>query len=172
MGCPILAWKDDSNVVADVLDTSKLIASSVVFSEDVVVMTQACDLQNDKVDNVVLCPHIGLADYRWLWQEEMKTVWQNPTEKAWKSHFEDLTNGYLWNLAALSAGEVDPLVVDIRVVDFHEIYTLPRVFLESFLQERGKPRLRLLPPYREHLSQAFARFFMRVGLPTAVTGER
>ena len=23
----------------------------------------------------------------------------------------------------------------------------------------------LLPPYREHLSQAFARFFMRVGLP-------
>ena len=26
-------------------------------------------------------------------------------------------------------------------------------------------RLRLLPPYREHLSQSFARFFMRVGLP-------
>lgn len=25
--------------------------------------------------------------------------------------------------------------------------------------------LRLLPPYREHLSQAFARYFMRVGLP-------
>jgi hypothetical protein len=26
----------------------------------------------------------------------------------------------------------------------------------------------LLPPYREHLSQAFARFFMRVGLPVEV----
>jgi hypothetical protein len=29
-------------------------------------------------------------------------------------------------------------------------------------------RLRLLPPYREHLSQAFARFFMRVGLPVDI----
>jgi hypothetical protein len=29
-------------------------------------------------------------------------------------------------------------------------------------------RLRLLPPYREHLSQSFARFFMRVGLPVDI----
>ena len=28
--------------------------------------------------------------------------------------------------------------------------------------------LRLLPPYGEHLSQAFARFFMRVGLPVDI----
>jgi len=28
--------------------------------------------------------------------------------------------------------------------------------------------LRLLSPYREHLSQAFARFFMRVGLPVDI----
>jgi len=36
------------------------------------------------------------------------------------------------------------------------------------LAQRGEPRLRLRPPYREHLSQAFARFFMRVGLPTDI----
>jgi hypothetical protein len=53
-------------------------------------------------------------------------------------------------------------------VDFHEVFTLPRAFLERQLAQRGQPRLRLLPPYREHLSQAFARFFMRVGLPTPV----
>jgi hypothetical protein len=52
-----------------------------------------------------------------------------------------------------------------HIVDFHMIYTVPRDFLESLLQHRGKPRLRLVPPYREHLSQAFDRFFMRVGLP-------
>lgn len=55
-----------------------------------------------------------------------------------------------------------------RVVDFHDIYTIPRQFLESLLEQRGQPRLRLLPPYREHLSQAFARYFMRVGLPIGV----
>lgn len=32
-----------------------------------------------------------------------------------------------------------------------------------------KQRLRLLPPYREHLSQAFARYFMQVGLPVNVS---
>lgn len=55
-----------------------------------------------------------------------------------------------------------------RVVDFHDIYTIPRHFLESLLQQRGKLRLRLLHPYREHLSQAFVSYFMRVGLPISV----
>jgi hypothetical protein len=40
--------------------------------------------------------------------------------------------------------------------------------LQSLLKARAIPRPQLLPPYREHLSQAFARFFMRVGLPTPV----
>jgi hypothetical protein len=31
-----------------------------------------------------------------------------------------------------------------------------------------KPHKRLLPPYREHLSQSFARYFMRVGLPVDI----
>ena len=45
---------------------------------------------------------------------------------------------------------------------------VPRAFLEDLIAERGTKRLRLLPPYREHLSQAFARFFMRVGLPVDI----
>jgi len=45
---------------------------------------------------------------------------------------------------------------------------VPRSFLDSLLKQRGHSRFRLLPPYREHLSQAFARFFMRVGLPIPI----
>lgn len=30
-------------------------------------------------------------------------------------------------------------------------------------------RLSLMSPYKEHLSQAFARFFMRVGLPIDIS---
>jgi len=33
------------------------------------------------------------------------------------------------------------------------------------LVKKRENRLRLLPPDREHLAQAFARFFMRAGLP-------
>jgi hypothetical protein len=46
--------------------------------------------------------------------------------------------------------------------------SVPRSFNESLLTQRGHSRFRLLPPYREHLSQAFARFFMRVGLTIPV----
>lgn len=55
----------------------------------------------------------------------------------------------------------------IRIVDFHNVYGVPLEFARRFADGKGK-RLRLLPPYREHLSQAFARFFMRVGLPTDI----
>jgi hypothetical protein len=34
--------------------------------------------------------------------------------------------------------------------------------------KRLGPRWRLKPPFLEHLSQAFARFFMRVGLPSTI----
>ena len=69
----------------------------------------------------------------------------------------------------LNEGSIEELNLTHRVVDFHDVYTIPRTFLESLLHRRGQPRLRLRPPYREHLSQAFARFFMRVGLPMGVT---
>jgi hypothetical protein len=50
------------------------------------------------------------------------------------------------------------------VVDFRRLFTLPKSFLSEFAASSG-PRLRLRSPYREHLAQAFARYFMRVGLP-------
>ena len=64
----------------------------------------------------------------------------------------------------INAYDGDVLKMDIRIVDFHEVFSLPRNFLENWLSYQGA-RPSLLPPYREHLSQAFARFFMRVGLP-------
>ena len=57
---------------------------------------------------------------------------------------------------------------------WHEVVAgnVPLSFLESLLRQRATPRLRLLAPYREYLSQAFARFFMRVGLPQPVDISR
>jgi hypothetical protein len=54
------------------------------------------------------------------------------------------------------------------VQKLNEVFTVPREFLESVLAARAAARPRLLSPYREHLSQAFARYFMRVGLPVPV----
>ena len=68
---------------------------------------------------------------------------------------------------SLDTGDMDELAGDYLVVDFHNVYGVPLSFLAEFVKTCTK-RFRLLPPYREHLSQAFARFFMRVGLPVDI----
>jgi hypothetical protein len=120
---------------------------------DVVVVSQSCDLTNGKLDRVQVCPFWGLdalaADVEFFrgkrGREELRRG--------------NLPNYYLFNRCELSEKPTGFLVVDFRAqfaVDFP--------LLETLAAEQ-QPRLRLLPPYREHLAQALARFYMRVGLP-------
>jgi hypothetical protein len=137
------------------------------------VMTQACDLEHGKVSDVVLCPHYALTFFRGqVWKPDQEQKKQPANSDAWKKHFKAMANGHLWNLCVLNSSSIEGHTIEHRVVDFHLIYTVPRDFLETLLREREKPRLRLLPPYREHLSQAFARFFMRVGLPAPLADPK
>lgn len=169
--CPVLTWK------ADVLEVQQggheeetLRSCSLAVSADVIVMTQACDLEQGKVTNVLLCPHVSLREYRMTWEDAVRTQNQNPTDRAWSRHCDEICKGFIWNLAMLNAREnVEHLQTEHRIVDFSEVYTTPRAFLESLIRQRAQPRLRLRSPYREYLSQAFARFFMRVGLPVPVS---
>lgn len=80
---------------------------------------------------------------------------------------EDARRGNLPGFHVLAACDLSGLQREVRVVDFRRVYSLPVAFVRKKAFDDG-PRLRLLPPYREHLSQSFARFFMRVGLPTDV----
>jgi hypothetical protein len=165
--CLLIAWKPEP---FDSIERRTGLTRQIdTIEADVVVMTQACDLEQDKVSNVVVCPHFSLSEYREDWEAEMTRKHQNPTTKAWKSHCEDICDGYVWNLAMLNAHNSSSQSTEHRIVNFHHVFTLPRSFIESLLREGACRRLRLLPPYREHLSQAFARFFMRVGLPISVT---
>ena len=162
--CPVLTWaREVSGETPDAL-------SGMVRAEsaDVVIMTQACDLEHEKVSNVILCAHDSLTDHKRAWEQLLREQSQNPTSRAWRSYFTDIRDGFVWNLALLNSGTAGDLETEHRVVDFHEVYSVPRPFLEALLRARAGVRLRLRPPYREHLSQAFARFFMRVGLPVGV----
>ena len=132
------------------------------------ILTQACDLEHQKVHNVVLCPALKLSDFRLGWEADLRSRNQNPTEKAWRRFCDDIANGVIWSQCFLAASDDVSVPSEVRVVFFTEVYTLPRSTIELVLQIRGQPRLRLRPPYCEHLSQSFARFFMRVGLPQAI----
>lgn len=124
-----------------------------VIEYDVIIMSQSCDLINKKLELVLVCPIWPLSVF------EKKS----PSFKS-KEMKESLRRGYLPGYHLLNKCEVEGFEREYSVVDFRSVYSVPFSFLVEQVQKRPR-RLRLLPPYREHLSQAFARFFMRVGLP-------
>lgn len=127
---------------------------------DVIVMTQSCDLVKDhsKVEEVLLCA---------MWDlEQLGEKYELVRDKKGQGK-EKIRRGNVPSLHMLNASTLPDFVWPIRIVVFSRVYSLPLVFLRSMAQARGK-RLRLLPPYREHLGQAFARYFMRVGLPVDI----
>jgi hypothetical protein len=123
---------------------------------DVVVMTQSCDLVRgrEKVTEVLLCP---------IWGRSELTEGYLSTAKG----MEDARRGNLPGFHVLAACDLPECRREVRLVDFRRVYSLPLAFMRH-QAAAAEHRLRLLPPYREHLSQAFARFFMRVGLPTDI----
>jgi hypothetical protein len=126
------------------------------INTDVIVLSQACDIEQEKIDSVVVCPVVQLTAL------QMK----NP-DFATPKRLESLLQGKEPPLHLLNSYTSDKITFDYSVVDFHHIFSLPKEFLRE-VAGAEEYRLRLLPPYREHLSQAFARYFMRVGLPVDI----
>jgi hypothetical protein len=123
---------------------------------DVIVMSQTCDLVvgREKVAEIVMCPVWQLSDYK-------DGFLATPKGR------EDVRRGNLPGYHMLAGCELPAAKRDVRIVDFRQILSLPT----GYVRKRAGlavQRLRLLPPYREHLAQAFARFFMRIGLPTDI----
>lgn len=171
-GCPTAQWKNQTltaNAFAHGSTGVNILCEAIeIVNSDIIVMTQTCDLAQRRFPIIMACPHYSLDDYMAAWEREQTSRGQNISAKSRRRHLDDIEDGYTWNLSMLNSGTAQDFSTGIRIVTFHEVFSLPRDFLESWLQAQNQPRLRLLPPYREHLSQAFARFFMRVGLPTPI----
>jgi hypothetical protein len=123
---------------------------------DLVILTQSCDLDNDKVEEVLLAQVIA-------WEEAVRAGGaKNPILRS-RDFRRALIAGNVPGLSLLHKRQGTP-ALPWSVVDFHRLFTLSRRFVQVFAASLGN-RLRLRSPYREHLAQAFARYFMRVGLP-------
>jgi hypothetical protein len=123
---------------------------------DVIVMSQSCDMVKgrEKISEVLLCA---------VWRRSELTEGYLATNKG----MEEARRGNLPGFHVLAECAIPGFSRDVSVVDFRRVYSLPLAFVRKQAVASGS-RIRLLPPYREHLSQAFARFFMRVGLPVDV----
>jgi hypothetical protein len=129
-------------------------------SVDAVILTQSCDLAirangDCEATDVLLCPYFE------------KSAFSNHTffrkDEAW----EEVRKGRRPFYHVLNACTIPGLEQDFVLIDFHGLFTLSVPLVREFARKAGD-RLRLLPPYREHLAQAFARLFMRVGLPADI----
>jgi len=123
---------------------------------DVIIITQSCELENDKSDFVLVCPYYPLVEV-----ENLNEYFKSSDGK------EQTRRGNVPGYHMLAESQEPGFEQTIQIVDFRSVQSLPFKFLRAFANSQEK-RLRLLSPYREHLAQAFARFFMRVGLPTDI----
>jgi hypothetical protein len=155
--CPIILPPNNFNIEKGQLLTDQEL---VVKALDAVVVSQSCDLENDKIEIVLVCPFYSI-DYFFESLPESDRVGKG-REKILKA----LKQGNLPSYHLLNRDETNS-IVNFPIVDFRNVYGVNFEYLKTYVPTLAK-RQRLLPPYREHLSQAFARFFMRVGLPNDI----
>ena len=122
-----------------------------------IVVTQSCDLENGKAEYVALCPVHTLEEFEGVNARfKQKGMWEN------------VRKGRVEGLHLLASPTQPDDNRRAMVVDFGQIVSLPFPFLSTHADELGN-RWRLDSPFLEHFSQAFARFFMRVGLPSGIS---
>lgn len=125
-----------------------------VMLYDVIILTQSCDLANGKINLVQVCPIFTLSEFCEI----------NPAFKDYKSK-ENVRRGYLPGYHLLNKCEF--YKNDYLIVDFKSTYSISYNFVQEF-KELQQERIRVNSPYKEHLSQSYARFYMRVGLPSDI----
>ena len=127
-----------------------------------IIMSKSCDLVNDKIESVILCPIIS---FRKVAEISPELVLKATKQK------ELLRKG---NIPAYHLLEELLLkttqVKDFYCVSFKHIYSVPKSYICRVIE--NTTHFRLLSPYKEHLSQSFARYFMRVGLPLDISKEK
>lgn len=143
-------------LVPDSFQASTTAAAVTFECGRLIVMSQSCDLVNAKTGLVALCVAYTIPEFEAA----------NPAF-AKKGAWEEVRKGRREGLYLLASPTKPEVSREALVVNFRELVSLPVGYLRNHATALGE-RWRLQPPYLEHFSQAFARFFMRVGLSSAI----
>lgn len=150
--CPVLVPPDNlADLLLNAKSGDRLDSPSQIQFLDLIIVSQSCDLAHEKIEQVLLCGHFPASSL----VKDMRASIRKEQRPAL----------HMIDKCELSGHEFEQ-----QVVDFRTIYTLPKAFVKAFAVSLGE-RARLQSPYKEHLSQAFARYFMRVGLPRPLAGD-
>ena len=178
----------EPQVTLDEFQSSKTDLTADIIQGSFVILSQSCDLEQDTIEMVVLSPLYSVGRFvandpslcaKAHQCSETKGILipsQEPEReqtflrlaqecKSVRRHIDKIRRGDQPAYHLLN--EKPDTGLPFSVVDFHRIYSAPKPYLLELARSQN-PRIRLRPPYREHLSQAFARYFMRVGLPADI----
>jgi len=160
--CKILIPSEDGFFALLDSPDSETIQSMEYVEGNFIIMSQSCDLGNDKIDSVIVCPIISLRKIAEISPE----LGLNGSKQREQLRQGNIPSYHLLDELQLLTNPV----LDFYCVSFKHIYSIPKEYLVKVIGISD--RIRLLSPYKEHLSQSFARYFMRVGLPTDIQKSR
>ena len=123
---------------------------------NLIAMTQSCDIPDPELRHIIFCP---------VWtREELESVDSTLLGAGKIGHLAQyrVIGFYPIERCGL-VGYERPW----RVVQFYRIIEVRKEAVMDYLANDSS-HLRLLSPYKEHMSQHFARFFMRVSLPVQI----
>lgn len=155
MQCPVPMIITDS----DVREGNTISADIAIV--DGIILTQACDIANKKIENIILCSITSKETF----EKQMKD--SGRSDKDIRKKLDAIIKGRENAYHIINHYESEEFQQDYYIINFKDIFSIPVEIAKEMAFKNGK-RLRLCPPYREHLSQAFARYFMRVGLPVNI----
>lgn len=156
-GCSIPEFPPDFDVDAS---TTLLVQ---VDRADLIVIAQSCDLAHGGLSLVAMCPVWSIPAF----EAAQAIHGRARSATAWRDFWNNVRKGRSPTLHLLASPTEPADARSALVVDFRAIYSLPFGYLTRHAGQVGD-RWRLRSPYLEHFSQAFARSFMRVGLPSSV----
>lgn len=135
----------DNNINSNLIITSGNIA-------DVIVMSQACDLEVRKGKEKPKLSSVLVAALRDVRKDGVGKSKVLPISQLRMPQY------FLLELCNLE------VKMNYQIVQFDALYTIPWDLLNSFCKKNGT-RLRLKSPYIEQLSQHFGKYFSRVATP-------
>jgi hypothetical protein len=150
--CPVLHLPNNLKPILEANESDEIEIIPEIKTIDLIIMTQSCDLENNKVEEILLCGYLPFS-----------------TDE-YKKNKDNIKKERMPALHLIEKCDSEKLIFEKQVVDFRAVYALPKDFVIVYAKTLGF-RARLLSPYKEHLSQAFARYFMRVGLPRPLISE-
>ena len=137
---PLLVWESPAGAPESQPESTSTCVRAVV-------LTQACDLAQEKASRVLVA-----VVHRVQYLVERGMLKPTMIRDQIRTH-----RVYGWYF--LPAGVVEESIVDLR-----DLHTMPRTLLDRLIQD-GKRVARMQTPYREHLGQHFTATYARIGLP-------